>query len=150
MKAYGGVNVQTHVFLTSALVGDEWSASRTCRFNPQGKSPRYHWIGGWVEPTISLVDMEKLKFLTLPGLELRACVFLWLPWELHGLAARWCTSGCTSYCCSCYYYYYYYYYSAELPTAKMHIYYESSVSNVLYAQLDRCFLSKLSMRRTPI
>jgi hypothetical protein len=28
MKTYGGVDVQIHVFLTSALVGGEWSASR--------------------------------------------------------------------------------------------------------------------------
>jgi hypothetical protein len=28
MKAYGGVDVEIHMFLTSALVGGEWSASR--------------------------------------------------------------------------------------------------------------------------
>jgi hypothetical protein len=28
-------------FLTSALEGSEWSASRPGRFTPQGKSPRY-------------------------------------------------------------------------------------------------------------
>jgi hypothetical protein len=32
MKAYGGVDVQMHIFLTSALVGGEWSASRPGRF----------------------------------------------------------------------------------------------------------------------
>jgi hypothetical protein len=37
MKAHGEVDVQIHVFLTSALVGGEWSASRPCR----GKSPWY-------------------------------------------------------------------------------------------------------------
>jgi hypothetical protein len=40
MKKYGGVDVQIHVFLTSALVGGEWSDSRPGRFTP-GKSPRY-------------------------------------------------------------------------------------------------------------
>jgi hypothetical protein len=34
MKKYGGVDVHTHVFLTSALVGDEWSPSRPGRFTP--------------------------------------------------------------------------------------------------------------------
>jgi hypothetical protein len=29
----------THVFLTSALVGSDWSASRPCCFTPQGKIP---------------------------------------------------------------------------------------------------------------
>jgi hypothetical protein len=36
MKTYVGVDVQIHIFLTLALVGGEWSASR-----PPGKSPRY-------------------------------------------------------------------------------------------------------------
>jgi hypothetical protein len=40
MKAYGGVDVQIHIFLTSALVEGEWSASRPGRFTPE-KSPRY-------------------------------------------------------------------------------------------------------------
>jgi hypothetical protein len=34
MKAYGGANIQIHIFLTSALAGGEWSASRAGRFNP--------------------------------------------------------------------------------------------------------------------
>jgi hypothetical protein len=66
MKAYGGVNVKIHIFLTSALVGCEWSASRPSRFTPDT-----HWIGGWVNPRAGLNDVEKRKFLTLPGLELR-------------------------------------------------------------------------------
>jgi hypothetical protein len=35
MKAYWGVDVQIHIFLTLALAGDEWSASRPCRFAPR-------------------------------------------------------------------------------------------------------------------
>jgi hypothetical protein len=38
MKAYVGVDVEIHVFLTSALIGGEWSALRPFRFNP-GKQP---------------------------------------------------------------------------------------------------------------
>jgi hypothetical protein len=34
MKTYEGVDVQTWDFLTSALVGGEWSALRTGCFNP--------------------------------------------------------------------------------------------------------------------
>jgi hypothetical protein len=37
MKAYGGVDVQIHVFLTSALTGGEWSASRPGHFTPGKK-----------------------------------------------------------------------------------------------------------------
>jgi hypothetical protein len=39
MKAYEGVDVQTHIFLISALVGGEWSASRPGRFTP-GEAPQ--------------------------------------------------------------------------------------------------------------
>jgi hypothetical protein len=34
MKTYEGVDVYIHIFLTSALVGGEWSASHPGRFTP--------------------------------------------------------------------------------------------------------------------
>jgi hypothetical protein len=49
MKAYGGVDVETYVFLTSALVRSEWSTSRPGRF-----TPGTHSIGGWVGPRTGL------------------------------------------------------------------------------------------------
>jgi hypothetical protein len=58
MKTYGGVDVQIHIFLTSALVGSEWSASRPCRLTPGETAPGTHFIGGWVDPTTGLDDME--------------------------------------------------------------------------------------------
>jgi hypothetical protein len=70
MKTYGGVDVQIHISLTSALAGGEWSASRPGRFTPRERAPSTHWIGGWVDPRAGLNDVEKKKFLTLPGLEL--------------------------------------------------------------------------------
>jgi hypothetical protein len=71
MKTHGGVDVQIHIFLASALVGGEWSASRPCRFTPGERAPGTQWIGGWVGPRAGLNDVEKRKFLTLPELELR-------------------------------------------------------------------------------
>jgi hypothetical protein len=71
MKAYGEVVVYIHIFLTSALVGGEWSASRSSRFTPRERAPCAHWIGGWEDPITGLDDMEKRKFFTLSGLELR-------------------------------------------------------------------------------
>jgi hypothetical protein len=71
MKAYGGVDVQIHVFLTSALFGGKWSASRPGRFTPGKRATGTHWIGGWVDPRTGLDDMEKRKFFTPPGLKLR-------------------------------------------------------------------------------
>jgi hypothetical protein len=70
MKMYGGVDVYIHVFLTSALVGGEWSASHPDCFTLQERAPNAHWAGGWVDPRAGLDDVEKTKFLTLPGLEL--------------------------------------------------------------------------------
>jgi hypothetical protein len=73
MKAYGGVNVQIHIFLTSALVRYEWSASRPGSFTPEERTPGTHWTGGWLNPRAG-PDSLKRKFLTLPGLELRPLV----------------------------------------------------------------------------
>jgi hypothetical protein len=55
---------------TSALVGGEWSVSRPGRFTPGERAPGTHLIG-WVDPRAGLDDVEKRKFLTLSGLELR-------------------------------------------------------------------------------
>jgi hypothetical protein len=38
MKAYGRVDIEIHFFLTSAIVGGKWSASRFCHFNPRKQS----------------------------------------------------------------------------------------------------------------
>jgi hypothetical protein len=69
MKACGGVDIYNHIFLTSALAGGEWSASHPGRFTPGTH---------WVDSRVGLDDVEKRKFFTLPGLELR----------LRGRAAR--------------------------------------------------------------
>jgi hypothetical protein len=72
MKVYGGVDVKNHIFLTSALLGGDLSTSRPDRFTPLEITPGTHWIGGWVSPRVGLDDVEKRKYLTLPGLELRS------------------------------------------------------------------------------
>jgi hypothetical protein len=71
MKAYGAVDAQIHVFLTSTLVGGEWLASRPCRFTPGERATGTHRIGGRVGPKAGLDHMEKRKFLTLPEFEFR-------------------------------------------------------------------------------
>jgi hypothetical protein len=71
MKTYGGVDVETHVFLTIALVGGEWSASRPGRFTTGGGAPDTHWIGGWVGPRDVLDDVEMRNLFTIPGLKFR-------------------------------------------------------------------------------
>jgi hypothetical protein len=56
MKAYGGVDVYIHNFLTSALAGDEWLASRAGRFTPR---ERTQWIRGSVDARAGVNDVEK-------------------------------------------------------------------------------------------
>jgi hypothetical protein len=73
MKAYGGVDVQIHIFLTSALAGGEWSVSRPGK---EFHAPGTHWIEGWVGPRAGLDDVGKRKFLILQGLELQHAVAL--------------------------------------------------------------------------
>jgi hypothetical protein len=79
MKTYGRVYI--HIFMTSALVGGEWSASRPCRFTPEERAPGTHWIGGWVDSRAGLDDMEKRQFLILPGLNCNPSV-------VHPVASR--------------------------------------------------------------
>jgi hypothetical protein len=76
MKSYGGVDVEIHVFLISAPVGGEWSASHPGRFTPGERAPGTNWIGGQVVPRTGLDDVEKRKCLTLPGFELRPLYLL--------------------------------------------------------------------------
>jgi hypothetical protein len=65
------VDVELHIFLTSALVGGEWSVSRPGRFTRGERAPGTHWIGGWVDLRAGMDDVENTEFLTLLGLELR-------------------------------------------------------------------------------
>jgi hypothetical protein len=46
MMAYGGVDVQTHIFLTSALAEGEWSASATAALPPPPPYPLARRLGG--------------------------------------------------------------------------------------------------------
>jgi hypothetical protein len=71
MKAYGGVDVQIHIFLISTLTEGEWSASRPGRSTSGAISSSTHWIRGWVDTRAGLYDVEKRKFLTVSGLEFR-------------------------------------------------------------------------------
>jgi hypothetical protein len=44
------------------------------RFTPEERAPGTHWIGGWVDLRAGLDDLERRKFLTLPGLERQFCL----------------------------------------------------------------------------
>jgi hypothetical protein len=50
-------------FMTSALDGCEWSASRPGRFTPAEIALGAHWIGGWVGPEVGLDAVEERKIL---------------------------------------------------------------------------------------
>jgi hypothetical protein len=70
MNTYGGMDVQIHAFLTSALVGSEWPASRPGRFVFGERATGTHCTGGWVGLRAGLDDVERRKLLPLKGLEL--------------------------------------------------------------------------------
>jgi hypothetical protein len=64
------MEVQLQSFLTSAIDGGEWSASRTSRFTPRGKNPLYpldRKLGG--PQSRSGHGGEEKDFQPLPGLE---------------------------------------------------------------------------------
>jgi hypothetical protein len=74
MKIYVGVKIQSHILLTLALVGGEWSTFRPGHITIGEIALDTHLIGGWVCPRSGLDNMEKKKILTLLGLELRPSV----------------------------------------------------------------------------
>jgi hypothetical protein len=52
-----------------------WELEMSCKLHdpaalPPGEKARgTHWVEGWVDPTAGQDNIEKWKFLTLPGLE---------------------------------------------------------------------------------
>jgi hypothetical protein len=60
-------------FLTSALDGGEWLASRPCRFIPWEGASGTHWIGGWGDPEPVWTPWKREKTLPLPGIDYRPC-----------------------------------------------------------------------------
>jgi hypothetical protein len=66
---WGSGRLDPH-FLDLAISWRSVSASCLGRITP-GKDPGTHWIGGCVDPRAGMDDVEKRKFLTLPGLKLR-------------------------------------------------------------------------------
>jgi hypothetical protein len=58
MKTNRGVDV-SQMFLTSALVGGEWSISHLCHFTPGERVYSNNWVGEWVDPRAGLGDKEK-------------------------------------------------------------------------------------------
>jgi hypothetical protein len=65
MKMYGEVDVYIHIFLTLALVGGEWSASRIGPFTPRERVAGAHWIGAArMGRRTSLYNMERRKILS--------------------------------------------------------------------------------------
>jgi hypothetical protein len=64
MKTYGGVDVYIHVFLTSAIVGSQWSHLGRCT-SGRKTAPGTHWIGGQMAPRTGLDDVEMIEILIL-------------------------------------------------------------------------------------
>jgi hypothetical protein len=69
MKVYGGSWCIDPCFLDLSTSWRWWWASCPCCFTPKERAPGTHWIGAWLVPIAGLDNIEKLKFLTLLGLE---------------------------------------------------------------------------------
>jgi hypothetical protein len=61
MKAYAGVDVEIHNFLTSAQVGGEWPASCLDRFTPEERAPNTIWTGALAGHRAGLDDVHRRK-----------------------------------------------------------------------------------------
>jgi hypothetical protein len=55
-------------FLTSALDGGEWLASRPGRFSPGEIDPGAHWIGDWVGPRAGLKAVKRKTLVSAGNL----------------------------------------------------------------------------------
>jgi hypothetical protein len=65
------MDAEIHTFLTSALVGGEWSASHPGHFNLGKIATGTEWVWSWLGPRASLDGMGKRKFLALLKLKHR-------------------------------------------------------------------------------
>jgi hypothetical protein len=81
---YGGMKIQIHVFLTSALYGCKWSVSHPGPFIPEGKSLPAYWIGDSSAPEPVQTRWWKEECLLPPGIEI---VFSGSP--AHSLVTYW-------------------------------------------------------------
>jgi hypothetical protein len=70
MKTNGSGGIASP-FLTSALDGGEWSASRPGRFAQGERAPDSNWIGGWMGPRAGLNAVEKRKSSAPQGIKPR-------------------------------------------------------------------------------
>jgi hypothetical protein len=70
MKICKGAKVQLHVFLTSALVGGEWSVSRPSHVTAEEGVTGTHWIGGWVGHRSGIDTGKKKPLCTCSELKL--------------------------------------------------------------------------------
>jgi hypothetical protein len=87
----GGIVPQ---FLTSALDGGEWSASRPNCFTPEKRAPGNHWTGNWASLRAGLNAVEKKNSLTPAGNRAQAVQAVAIPTELTQLLLRSVRVGC--------------------------------------------------------
>jgi hypothetical protein len=81
----GGVDVQIHIFLTSALVGCEWSPSRPDRF-----TPGTHWVGGWMV-LVNKCFKGKKAVMEVPGVNRKLpSSFKQIVWKCQEVSAGSC------------------------------------------------------------
>jgi hypothetical protein len=88
IRTYGGVEVWLHTFLTSALDGGEWSASRPSCCTPRERAPGIHCVGGRVGHNTGLIAVAKRKILT-PVIQLVAETLYWLSYPSKQNSREW-------------------------------------------------------------
>jgi hypothetical protein len=66
---WGGVEVHVHIFLSSVVDGDKWSALRSECFTHGKTPPGTHWIRGCVSLRVGLDDAGRENLLVLSRIE---------------------------------------------------------------------------------